>query len=275
MRRPWRVRGCVASQRRARIRLLALPIHRPRPIYRPARAFPNPRIDLGSFPFRVRKMVLLLVRARLGARNLAAARPTENSHRRRCGEQPFASCLLRGILICARPLVAPDSPLHRAHTVRFVLDGGNRRLLGGTASAGSARSPLDKRGRGDGLAPPDALALAGASRSGDFDRGGNDRFVPIVAIAEAPRAVAKYWYEAWPDEPELRKFLASNIGLRADPRFRGSAFFYTFGYDEFLTLDSLWADGVPTTNEYSQLVIPQSIYFIHRLFKRNQIFHMT
>jgi hypothetical protein len=93
--------------------------------------------------------------------------------------------------------------------------------------------------------------------------------VPIVAIAEAPRAVAKYWYEAWPDEPELRKFLASNIGLRADPRFRGSAFFYTFGYDEFLTLDSLWADGVPTTNEYSQLVTPQSIYFIHRLFKRN------
>src|SRR5438067_8041682 len=97
-----------------------------------ARAFPNPRIDLGSFPFRVRKMVLLLVRARLGARNLAAARPTENSHRRRCGEQPFASCLLRGIFIFTRPLVATDSPLHRAHTVRFVLDGGNRRLLGGT-----------------------------------------------------------------------------------------------------------------------------------------------
>ena len=56
--------------------------------------------------------------------------------------------------------------------------------------------------------------------------------------------------------------------LRADPRFRGSAFFYTFQFDEFLTLDSLWVDAVPTANEYSQLVTPQAIYFIHRLFKR-------
>jgi hypothetical protein len=92
--------------------------------------------------------------------------------------------------------------------------------------------------------------------------------VPIVAIAEVPREVAKLWYEPWPDEPELRNFLASNIGLRAGARFRGSAFFYTFQHDEFLTMDSLWADAVPTANEYSQLVTPQTIYFIHQLVKR-------
>jgi hypothetical protein len=92
--------------------------------------------------------------------------------------------------------------------------------------------------------------------------------VPIVAIAEAPREVAKYWYEPWPDEPELRNFLGNNIGLRNDSRFRGSVFFYTLEYDEFLTLDSLWVEAVPTANEYSQLVTPQAIYFIHRLFKR-------
>jgi hypothetical protein len=92
--------------------------------------------------------------------------------------------------------------------------------------------------------------------------------VPIVAIAEAPREIVKYWYEPWPDEPELRNFLKDNIGLRRDPRFRGSAFFYTLEYDEFLTLDSLWVDAVPTANEYSQLVSPPAIYFIHRLFKR-------
>jgi hypothetical protein len=92
--------------------------------------------------------------------------------------------------------------------------------------------------------------------------------IPIVVIAEAPREVAKYWYEPWPNEPELRNFLGDKIGLRADPRFRGSAFFYTLEYDEFLTLDSLWVDAVPTANEYSQLVTPQAIYFIHRLFKR-------
>src|SRR5438874_3763851 len=155
MRRPWRVRGCVASQRRARIRLLALPIHRPRPIYRPARALPSPRIDLGSFPFRVRKMVLRLVRARLGARNLAAARPTENSHRRRCGEQPSLLAYSVAFLYLPGQWWLPIPLYIEQHTVRFVLDGGNRRLLWGTASAGSARSPLDKRGREHGRAPPD------------------------------------------------------------------------------------------------------------------------
>jgi hypothetical protein len=95
--------------------------------------------------------------------------------------------------------------------------------------------------------------------------------VPIVAIAGVPREVAKLWYEPWPDEPELRNFLAGNIGLRADTRFRGSAFFYTFQHDEFLTMDSLWADAVPTANEYSQLVTPQAIYFIHQLFKRKSL----
>src|SRR5947207_320215 len=31
---------------------------------------------------------------------------------------------------------------------------------------------------------------------------------------------------------------------------------------------ALHLDAVPTANEYSQLVTPQTIYFIHRLFKR-------
>jgi len=98
--------------------------------------------------------------------------------------------------------------------------------------------------------------------------------VPAVPIAKAlkyPKEMAKYWLEAWPDEPELRQFLGNNIGLSVDHQFRGSAFFYTFGYDEFLTLDSLWVDGVPTMNEYSQLVSPQAIYLIHQLLKRNLV----
>src|SRR5262245_6661444 len=98
--------------------------------------------------------------------------------------------------------------------------------------------------------------------------------VPAVPIAKAlkyPKEMAKYWREAWPDEPELRRFLGNNIGLSVDHQFRGSAFFYTFGYDEFLTLDSLWVDGVPTMNEYSQLVSPQAIYLIHQLLKRNLV----
>jgi hypothetical protein len=96
-------------------------------------------------------------------------------------------------------------------------------------------------------------------------------FVPAVLMTKALkyRKWPNFWHEPWSNEPELRAFLGNNIGLRADPRFRGSVFFYTFQFDEFLTLDSLWVDSIPTTNEYSQLVTPQAIYFVHELFKRN------
>jgi hypothetical protein len=36
-------------------------------------------------------------------------------------------------------------------------------------------------------------------------------------------------------------------------------------------LDSLWIDGVPTMNEYSQLVSPQAVYLVHQLLKRNLV----
>jgi hypothetical protein len=95
--------------------------------------------------------------------------------------------------------------------------------------------------------------------------------IPAVLIGKGLKykELPNYWHEPWPNEPELRAFLGNNIGLRADPRFRGSIFFYTFQFDEFLTMDSLWIDSIPTTNEYSQLVTPQAIYFVHELFKRN------
>src|SRR5262249_28531687 len=96
--------------------------------------------------------------------------------------------------------------------------------------------------------------------------------VPAVPIANAlkyPKGFVPYWHEDWTDEPELRQFLSNNISLSVDRQFRGSAFFYTFQYNEFLTLDNLWVDRVPTANEYSQLITPQAIYFVHQLFKRN------
>ena len=97
-------------------------------------------------------------------------------------------------------------------------------------------------------------------------------FIPTVALSfffERARSLTEVYFEPWSNEPELRQFLDNRIGLSANARFRGSVFFYTFGYDEFLTLNNLWVDGVPTANEYSQLVTPQAIYFIHQLLKRN------
>jgi hypothetical protein len=93
--------------------------------------------------------------------------------------------------------------------------------------------------------------------------------VPIAKTHKYPKGFVPYWHEDWTDEPELRQFLSNNIGLSVDHQFRGSIFFYTFQYNEFLTLDNLWVDHVPTANEYSQLITPQAIYFIHQLFKRN------
>src|SRR5262245_11068758 len=139
-----------------------------------------------------------------------------------------------------------------------------RRWMDATARTGLGTDR--RRGRVPSLSPAQLAAAAAIMTVATAS------IVPAVAITKAltyPKWWPPYWHEAWPDEPELRAFLGNNIGLRGDPRFRGSVFFYTFGYDEFLTLDSLWVDGVPTANEYSQLVTPQAIYFIHELFKRN------
>jgi hypothetical protein len=93
--------------------------------------------------------------------------------------------------------------------------------------------------------------------------------VAIDTVVKYPKSKVKYWQENWPEQPELDQFLATEIGLRSDRRFRGTALFYTNQYDEFLTIDSLWAAGVPTANEYSQLVTPQSIYFVNQLFHQS------
>ena len=93
--------------------------------------------------------------------------------------------------------------------------------------------------------------------------------VAIDTVVKYPTWKVKYWQENWPEQPELDQFLATEIGLRNDRRFRGTALFYTNQYDEFLTIDSLWAAGVPTANEYSQLVTPQSIYFVNQLFHQS------
>jgi hypothetical protein len=98
--------------------------------------------------------------------------------------------------------------------------------------------------------------------------------IPAVAVGtmvKYPKWKVKYWQENWLEQPELDQFLATEIGLRSDRRFRGTVLFYTNQYDEFLTLDSSWAAGVPTANEYSQLVTPQSIYFVHQLFHKDLV----
>jgi hypothetical protein len=143
-----------------------------------------------------------------------------------------------------------------------------------TAHARRWTHVADRPGRGAGLRRVrlPSLPSAQAAAATAIMAVAAASIVPAFPIAKAlryPKELAKYWHEGWPDEPELRQFLETNIGYRVDPRFRGSVFFYTFGYDEFLTLDALWVARVPTAIEYSQLVTPQAIYFVHELLKRN------
>jgi hypothetical protein len=79
--------------------------------------------------------------------------------------------------------------------------------------------------------------------------------------------------EPWPDEPELGQFLADNVGQMPGRPFRGavhfSAYDYPLAYPMTLTIDNLWVLGVPTVDEYGQLVTPQSLYFVHAAWQQN------
>src|SRR5262245_2149505 len=88
------------------------------------------------------------------------------------------------------------------------------------------------------------------------------------ALADA-RSKARLFYEPWPNEPEAVQFFVKNIGQDTDTPFRGWVHFYTFNIDTGFTGYLLWTRGVGTIAEYSQLVAPQGVYFIHKLFQQD------
>jgi hypothetical protein len=109
--------------------------------------------------------------------------------------------------------------------------------------------------------------------------------LPLVLVALIPGVMANFalnragpvretFYERWPNEPEVDKLLAKLRQAVGEP-FRGSVLFWYPDYAANLTLNSAWAVGVPTVNEYSQLVTPQSLYFIHKLFQKNVRAHLN
>jgi hypothetical protein len=73
--------------------------------------------------------------------------------------------------------------------------------------------------------------------------------------------------ERWPDESQLSQFFTENIRQVLGQPFRGSVMYWVPDYPTMLTMTRGWTRGVPTANEYGQLVTPQALYFIHVLFK--------
>jgi hypothetical protein len=80
---------------------------------------------------------------------------------------------------------------------------------------------------------------------------------------------------AWSKEPELATFFADNVGRAVGRPFRGTTAFWTKGIEHDYTMANLWANGVPTINEYSQLVTPQALYFLHGVFKQDVVGHLN
>ena len=93
--------------------------------------------------------------------------------------------------------------------------------------------------------------------------------IPAAATIYVRRAspMAPDFVEPYPDEPELAHFLGEAIGLRVGGEFRGSAMMYAAPSDA--TMYNLWVHGIPTANEYSQLLTPQATYFNAALFKND------
>jgi hypothetical protein len=126
--------------------------------------------------------------------------------------------------------------------------------------------------------PPPASSVAlGVARPGI-------RFVflaaGLIAVGVIPAALARFakhhsseyadrWNEPWPNEPELVKYFESNIGRTIGRPFRGSVHFPDFIYNNNASIAALWARGVPSIFEYSQLVTPQALYFLDAVLEQN------
>ena len=102
----------------------------------------------------------------------------------------------------------------------------------------------------------------------------------LLCVAAIPAQVARYvlteaqakariFYEPWANEPELIDFFTRNIGLADGQTFRGAINFLTVDHATGFTMATLWSRAVPTVNEYSQLVSPEALYFVHAFLKKS------
>jgi hypothetical protein len=86
----------------------------------------------------------------------------------------------------------------------------------------------------------------------------------LFARERAKIVLAQYYTSPWPNEPELAAYLLQSTGLSTGRAYRGSSLFLP---DDTVSVANLWKRGVPTINEYSQLVTPQQSYIEGALIK--------
>jgi hypothetical protein len=102
--------------------------------------------------------------------------------------------------------------------------------------------------------------------------------IPTIAVDFAANRSAVYtvlWKEPWPNDPEFLGFLTGNIGRSVGEPVRGTLHVLPVDNYTGLTIMALWAKGVPTIYEYSQLATPQAFYMLYAVFQNPVIGHLN
>jgi hypothetical protein len=97
----------------------------------------------------------------------------------------------------------------------------------------------------------------------------------LYALERSKSIPANAYTMPGPREPELAEYLFDHIGLGVGKPFRGSAVFLPSGPHDIVSVANLWSEGVPTLNEYSQLLTPQFVYLQVELFKHEPAMNLS
>jgi hypothetical protein len=98
----------------------------------------------------------------------------------------------------------------------------------------------------------------------------------VVSFAlNGAQPYAQIYHERWISDPELSRFFTDNIRQSVGEPFRGSVMFWEPYGPALQTIVAGWNRAIPTVNEYSQLVSPQALYFIHVLLKKDVRGHLN
>jgi hypothetical protein len=102
----------------------------------------------------------------------------------------------------------------------------------------------------------------------------------VLCVAVIPARIAHYsltdaharvrMYDLpWTTDPEFVQLVAEKIERAVGQPLRGAINFPSLDYITFSNIATLWSRNVATLNEYSQLITPESFYFVHALLNRD------
>jgi hypothetical protein len=90
----------------------------------------------------------------------------------------------------------------------------------------------------------------------------------LFALERSKSIPADAYTMPWSDERQFVQYLSDHIGLGIGKPYRGSAVFLPSGPLDIVSVANLWNEGIPTVNEYSQLLTPQAVFLKVELFKQ-------